>query len=145
MMVQRIFHLKSERQRTLRMLFGDCRLIYFYSLTKSAFLLSKGLLRLYDKHNNTWTVKNIWRFHIFIFIHSYIHTFIHSYSYIHDNNTWLLMDMVFLFLCSTRHLTRLLRSLVNYRVKHSKRNSISTRAHVLFSICYLSNQIKAFY
>ena len=83
MMVQRIFHLKSERQRTLRMLFGDCRLIYFYSLTKSAFLLSKGLLRLYDKHNNTWTVKNIWRFHIFIFIHSYIHTFIHSYIHIH--------------------------------------------------------------
>ena len=87
MMVQRIFHLKSERQRTLRMLFGDCRLIYFYSLTKSAFLLSKGLLRLYDK----------------------------------QNNTWLLMDMVFL------------------------KNSISTRAQVLFSICYLSNQIKAFY
>ena len=111
MMVQRIFYLKSERQRTLRMLFGDCRLIYFYSLTKSAFLLSKGLLRLYDK----------------------------------QNNTWLLMDMVFLFSCSTRHLTRLLRSLVNYRVKNSKRNSISTRAQVLFSICYLSNQIKAFY
>ena len=67
---------------------------------KSAFLVSKGLLCLYDK----------------------------------QNNTWLLVDMEFLFSCSTRHLTRSLRSLVSYRVKHSKRNSISTRAHVLFSI-----------
>ena len=67
---------------------------------KSAFLLSKGLLCLYDK----------------------------------QNNTWLLVDMEFLFECSTRHLTRSLRSLVSYRVEHSKRNSISTRAHVLFSI-----------
>ena len=30
--------------------------------------------------------------------------------------------------------TRSLRSLVSYRVKHSKRNSISTHAHVLFSL-----------
>ena len=67
---------------------------------KSAFLVSKGLLCLYDK----------------------------------QNNTWLLVDMEFLFSCSTRHLTRSLRSLVSYRVEHSKRNSISTRAHVLFSI-----------
>ena len=51
-----------------------------------------------------------------------------------QNNTWLLVDMEFLFSCSTRHLTRSLRSLVSYRVKHSKRNSLSTRAHVLFSI-----------
>ena len=36
--------------------------------------------------------------------------------------------MKFLFSSSTRHLTRSLRSLVSYRVKHSKRNSISTRA-----------------
>ena len=67
---------------------------------KSAFLLSKGLLCLYDK----------------------------------QNNSWLLVDMEFLFSCSTRHLTRSLRSFVSYRVKHSKRNSISTRAHVLFSM-----------
>ena len=74
--------------------------IYFHSLMKSAFLLSKGLLCSYDK----------------------------------QNNTWLLVDMDFLFSCSTRHLTRLLPSIVSYRVKHSKRNSISTRAHLLFSI-----------
>ena len=43
-------------------------------------------------------------------------------------------DMEFLFSCSTPHLTRSLRSLVSYRVKHSKRNSISTLAHLLFSI-----------
>ena len=53
-----------------------------------------------------------------------------------QNNTWLLVDMEFLFSCSTRHLTRSLRSLVIYRVKHSKINSISTRAHVLFPIYY---------
>ena len=53
-----------------------------------------------------------------------------------QNNTWLLVDMEFLFSCSTRHLTRSLRSLVSYRVKHSKRNSISTRTHVLFPISF---------
>ena len=62
---------------------------------KSAFLLSKGLLCLYDK----------------------------------QNYTWLLVDMEFLFSCSTRHLTHSLCSPV--------RNSISTRAHVLFSIYLL--------
>ena len=77
-----------------------CLFTFFHSLIKSTFLLSKGLLCLYDK----------------------------------QNNTWLLVDMEFLFSCSTRHLTRSLRSFVSYRVKHSKRNSISTRAHVLFSI-----------
>ena len=61
---------------------------------KSAFLVSKGLLCLYEK----------------------------------QNNTGFLVDMEFLFSCSTRHLTRELSS------KHSKRNSISTRVHVLFSI-----------
>ena len=42
--------------------------------------------------------------------------------------------MEFLFSCSTHHLTHSLRSLVSYLVKHSQRNSISTRAHVFFSI-----------
>ena len=101
------FHLKSQRQHTLRMLFEDCRFIYFHSLMKSAFLPSKGLLCLCDK----------------------------------QNNTWLLVDMEFLFSCSTRHLTHSLRSLVSYRVKYSKRNSISTRAHVLFSINLRPNSI----
>ena len=45
-----------------------------------------------------------------------------------QNNTWLLVYMEFLFIRSTRHLARSLRSLLSYRVKHSKRNSISTRA-----------------
>ena len=49
-----------------------------------------------------------------------------------QNNTWLLVDMEFLFSCSTRHLTRSLHSLVSYRVKHSNRNSISTRAHAWY-------------
>ena len=42
--------------------------------------------------------------------------------------------MEFLFSCSTRHLTRLLRSHVSYRVEHSKRNCVSTRTHALSSI-----------
>ena len=46
-----------------------------------------------------------------------------------QNNTGSLVDMEFLFSCSTRHLTR---------VKHSKRNSVSTRAHVLFSIYHIN-------
>ena len=54
-----------------------------------------------------------------------------------QNNTLLLVDMDLFFLCSTRHLTCSRRSLVRYRVKHSKRNSISKRTQLLFSI-YLS-------
>ena len=77
---------------TLRFLFGDCRSFYFHSLIKLSFPVSKGLLCLYDKQNNIWS----------------------------------LVDKKFLFSCSTRHLTRSLRSLVSYRVKHLKRNSIST-------------------
>ena len=50
-----------------------------------------------------------------------------------QNNTWLLVDMEFLFSCSTRHLTRPLRSLVSYRVKHSKRNSYK-RAPMHYSL-----------
>ena len=45
--------------------------------------------------------------------------------------------MEFLSSCSPRHPTRSLRSFVSYRVDHSKRNSISTRAHVLFSTLIL--------
>ena len=46
----------------------------------------------------------------------------------------------------TRHLTRSLRSLANYRGKRSRRNSISTRTHLLFSmlgiwLLWLSNAI----
>ena len=45
--------------------------------------------------------------------------------------------MEFLFLFSTR-----LRSLVSYRVNNSKRNSISTRAHVLFPIYAVQQHLK---
>ena len=72
----------------------------FHSLVKSTFLVSKGLLCLFDKQNNIWARA----------------------------------DIKVLFSCSTRHLTCSLRLLVSYRVKHSKRNSISARAHVLSSI-----------
>ena len=78
------FHLKSSCQRALRLLFGDCRFIYFHLLMKLGFLLSEGLLCLYDR----------------------------------QNNTWLLVEMEFLFSCSTRHLTRSLHSLLSYRLEH---------------------------
>ena len=60
----------------------------------------------------------------------------HYYVYINNNqnNTWLLVDIEFLFPCLTWYLTHLLHSLARYQVEHSTRNSISTRAHVLFSI-----------
>ena len=59
---------------------------------KSAFLVSKGLLCLYEKQNNT--------------------------GFLVDMELRVQLDI----------------SLVSYRVKHSKRNSISTRAHELFSM-----------
>ena len=45
--------------------------------------------------------------------------------------------MEFLLSCSIRHLTRSLCSFLSYRFEHSKRNCISTRAHVLFSIYHI--------
>ena len=48
--------------------------------------------------------------------------------------------MEFLLKCSTRYQTCALRSLVSYGAKHSKRNSISTRAHVVLSI-YLDAEV----
>ena len=46
------------------------------------------------------------------------------------------MDMTFIFEWSTRYLTRSLRSLVRYRVDHSKIKFISTRGHVISSRCF---------
>ena len=49
-MIQSIFHPKSQRKRTLRLLFEDCRFIYLHSLMRSDFLLRKGLLCSYDDY-----------------------------------------------------------------------------------------------
>ena len=51
-----------------------------------------------------------------------------------QNITCPLVDMNFIFECSTRYLARSLRSLVRYRVEHSKIKFISTRRHVVSSI-----------
>ena len=48
------------------------------------------------------------------------------------SKTWLLVDMDFLCSCSP-HLTRSLRSLVSYRVKHSKRNFI----YIIYKYIYI--------
>ena len=58
-----------------------------------------------------------------------------------QNITCPLVDMNFIFSCSTRHLTRSLRSLVRYRVGHSKIKFISTRGHVISSISTLARKI----
>ena len=52
------------------------------------------------------------------------------------NITCPLVDINFIFSCSTQHLTRSLRSLVRYRVEHSKIKFISTRGHVISSISF---------
>ena len=62
----------------------------------------------------------------------------HWCLYNKQNITCPLMDMNFIFSCSTRYLTRSLRSLVRYRVDHSKIKFISTRGHVISSIYYMA-------
>ena len=54
-----------------------------------------------------------------------------------QNITCPLVDINFIFSCSTRHLTRSLRSLVRYGVEHSKIKFISTRGHVIYIIYIL--------
>ena len=51
-----------------------------------------------------------------------------------QNITCLLVDMNFIFSCSTRYLTGLLRSLVSYWVEHLKIKFESMHAHVISSI-----------
>ena len=50
--------------------------------------------------------------------------------------------MNFIFECSTRYLTRSLRSFVRYRVEHSKIKFISTRGHVISSIYQFRAKVK---
>ena len=51
-----------------------------------------------------------------------------------QNITCLLVDMNFIFSCSTLYLTRTLCSLLRYRVEHSKIKFISTHRHVISSL-----------
>ena len=51
-----------------------------------------------------------------------------------------LVDINFIFSCSTRYLTRSVRLLVRYRVEHSKKKFISTRGHVISSLYTVSCQ-----
>ena len=55
-----------------------------------------------------------------------------------QNNTWRLVDMEFLFSCSTWYLTsERSEGVRRYQVEHEKRNSISTRTYVLSSIYFV--------
>ena len=47
-----------------------------------------------------------------------------------------LLDMNFIFECSTQYLTRSLCSLMRYRVEHEKIKFISTSGHVIFCLLY---------
>jgi len=53
-----------------------------------------------------------------------------------QNITRPLVDTNVIFSCSIQYLTRLLPSLVRYRVKHSKIKFVSARGHVICSIYY---------
>ena len=89
-MIQRIFPELAPTHST------NFRFIYFHSLMKSAFLLSKGLLCLYDK----------------------------------QNNTWLLLDMEFLFSCATRQLTRELFHIVRPCIILYLSNGVNERSRL---------------
>ena len=54
-------------------------------------------------------------------------------------NLLLLIDMKYLFLCSSLYPTLLLHLTVRHWVKHPKRYSIFTHAHVFFSISFFHN------
>ena len=57
--LQYSFFILSLHQCTLRFLCGDCRSFPFYSLVKSTFLFSKGLLYLCDKQYNSGFLVNV--------------------------------------------------------------------------------------
>ena len=61
-----------------------------------------------------------------------------------QNITCPLVDMNFIFSCSTRHLTSERSERVRYRVEHSKIKFISTRGHVISSIYTISNIYNTF-
>ena len=61
------------------------------------------------------------------------HTFFAG-VYNKQNITCPLVELNFIFLCSTRYLTRSLHSLVRYRVEHLKIKFISMRRHIISSI-----------
>ena len=53
-----------------------------------------------------------------------------------ENNIGACVDMEFLFECLTSYLTSEHSEQVSYRVKHEKKNSISTSNHVSFCLLY---------
>ena len=62
-----------------------------------------------------------------------------------QNITCPLVDMNFIFSCSTQYLTCSLRSLVRYRVEHSNIKFISTRGHVISSLSVAWSDWEYFY
>ena len=45
-------------------------------------------------------------------------------------------EFLIIFSCSTRYLTRSLRSLLKYRAEHEKIKFVSTSGHVIFCLLY---------
>ena len=64
----------------------------------------------------------------------------HWCLYNKQNITYSLMDMNFIFSCSTRYLTSERSERVRYRVEHEKIKFISTRGHVISSIYFITSK-----
>ena len=122
------------RKKSITKNFVNYKLRPFFFCNDSThfFILSLVAFALYDFF---WRIVNPYSFHVLI---KSAFLFFSAKAYcVHNkqNNTdWLLVVMKFLSSCSTQYLTHLLCSPVRYRVKYEKRNPISMRARVSFSV-----------
>ena len=73
---------------------------------------------------------------LFVFPVCHILMRIYNYFFFHEeqveDNTWMHLDMEYLFQYSTQQFKGKRREQAGYRVEHEQRNSISTSSHVLF-------------
>ena len=95
-----------------------------YELRRVFREFSKIFENVWKMFGNLWEIAKISSILLFIFNSK-------------QNITCLLVDMCFIFSCSTQYLTRSLCSLVRYQVEHSKIKFVSTRGHV--NILYETN------
>ena len=112
-------------------------------LFRRLFKIARYILHKYQ-WNNKWAFA--WKYHIFtrennlisshakrspsLWLHNKSRHF-HWCLFNKKNITCPLVDMNFIFSCSTRYPARSLLSLVRYRAKHSKIKLISTRGYVI--------------
>ena len=108
------------------------RPFFFCNDSTHFFILSLVAFALYDFF---WRIVNPYLFHVLI---KSAFLFFSAKAYcVHNkqnNSDWLLVVMKFLSSCLAQYLTHLLCSPVRCRVKYEKRNPISMRARVSFSV-----------